>query len=110
MNANAAPPEIDELEQTAAWRLRLVDADPTDTASAAAARVLETLAEDLRRNSYAPLWAELRSIGNWLGESDAISDYADLAANYRVRIGVSAQPADGADYLRGLLAIAHSLV
>jgi hypothetical protein len=110
MNANAEPPEIDELEQTAAWRLRLVDADPNDTASATAVRMLETLAEDLRRNSYASLWAELRSIGNWLGESDAISDYADLAANYRGQIGISAQPADGADYLRGLLAIAHSLV
>ncbi|MDR3529196.1 MAG: hypothetical protein P4L90_01375, partial [Rhodopila sp.] len=68
------PPEIEELERTAAWRLRLLDADPTDTASAAAARLLDKLAEDLRRNDYAPLWTELRSIGNWLGESDAISD------------------------------------
>jgi hypothetical protein len=110
MNINPEPPEIEALERTAAWRLRLVDADPADTVSAAAVRLLETLTEDLRRNSYAPLWAELRSIGNWLGESDAISDYADLAADYRVLIGVSEQPADGADYLRGLLAIAHSLV
>jgi hypothetical protein len=107
---NTDPAEVEELERTAAWRLRLVDADPADTASAAAAQLLEALAEDLRRNLYTPLWTELRSIGNWLGESDAISDYADLAANYRARIGVSAQPADGADYLRGLLAIAHSLV
>jgi hypothetical protein len=107
---NADRTEIEELERTAAWRLRLVDADPADTASAAAARLLETLAEDLRRNNHVPLWTELHSIGNWLGESDAISDYAELAAEYRARIGVSAQPADGADYLRGLLAIAHSLV
>ena len=104
------PPELEELERTAAWRLRLVDADPGDSVSAAAAVLLEALAADLRRNDYAALWTELRSIGNWLGESDAISDYADLAADYRLRIGVSAHPANGADYLRGLLAIAHGLV
>jgi hypothetical protein len=103
-------PEIDELQRAAAWRLRLVDADPTDTISAAAAGLLEALADDLQRNDLAALWTELRSIGNWLGESDAISDYADLAAAYRARIGVSEHPADGADYLRGLLAIARGLV
>jgi len=106
----AEPPEIEELEQAAAWRLRLVDADPQDTASAAAATLLEHLADDLRRNDYAPLWTELRSIGNWLGESDGISDYADCAMAYRARIGISDHPADGADYLRALLAIAQSLV
>jgi hypothetical protein len=103
-------PEIDELERAAAWRLRLVDAEPADTVSAAAARLLEALAADLRRNDHAALWTELRSIGNWLGESDAISDYAGLTADYRARIGVSEHPADGADYLRGLLAIARGLV
>ncbi|MGD0106220.1 MAG: hypothetical protein ABSC06_19590 [Rhodopila sp.] len=104
------PPEIEELERAAAWRLRLVDADPDDTASAVAALLLEALAEDLRRNDYASLWTELRSIGNWLAESDAISDFAELAADYRVRIGVSECPADGAAYLTGLLAIARGLV
>jgi hypothetical protein len=110
MNADAERPEIEELDRTAAWRLRLVDADPNDTASAGAARLIETLADDLRRNDYASLWTELRSIGNWLGESDAISDYADLADGYRIRIGVSEHPADGAAYLLGLLAIARGLV
>jgi hypothetical protein len=103
-------PEIEELQRTAAWRLRLVDADPGDTASAAAAALLETLANDLRRNDYAELWTELRSIGNWLAESDAISDYADLSADYRLRIGTRDHPADGSDYLLGLLAIARGLV
>ena len=103
-------PEAEELERTAAWRLRLVDADRGDTASAAAAILLERLADDLQRNDYRPLWMELRSIGNWLGESDAISDYAGLAAEYRSAIGISVHPRDGADYLRGLLAIAQSLV
>ena len=62
------PLEIEELESTAEWRLRRVDADAGDTASAAAATLLLRLAEDLRRNDYAQLWAELQSIGNWLGE------------------------------------------
>ena len=104
------PPELEELERTAAWRLRRVDADPSDTTSATAATLLEHLANDLRRNDHTALWTELRSITNWLGESDLISDYADLATDYRTRIGVAAHPIDGADYLRGLLAIAKSLV
>jgi len=103
-------PEIDELERAAAWRLRLVDADPGDTVSLAAARLLEALAEDLRRHEYPSLWTELRSISNWLGESDAISDFAEFAAAYRARIGVSEHPADGAAYLLVLLAIARGLV
>ena len=102
--------EIEELDRAAAWRLRVLDADPSDVASAGAAGLLERLAADLRGNDYGPLWTELRLIGNWLGESDAISDYAGLSGDYRARIGVSAHPADGADYLRGLLAIAQSLV
>jgi hypothetical protein len=104
------PHEIEELERAAAWRLRLVDADPRDHASAAAAALLQRLAHDLRHNEYAMLWTELQSIGNWLGESDAISDYAALAAEYHRRIGVSHHPADGAAYLRALLAIAQSLI
>jgi hypothetical protein len=104
------PPEIEDLESAAEWRLRLVDADASDTVSAASALLLRRLADDLRRNDYAPLWTELRSLSNWLGESDAISDYSDLAADYRARIGVSERPADGSDYLRGLLAIARGLI
>jgi hypothetical protein len=108
------PPEVEELERTAAWRLRLMDADPGDTASAAAAQQLESLAEALRCDDPASgltsLWTELRAVGNWLGESDAISDYAELAAAYRAQIGISEHPADGADYLRALLRIAHSLM
>lgn len=106
----ADPPEIAELEHAAAWRLRLLDADPDDRASRAAADRLQALADDLRRAELGPLWTELRSVCNWLGESDAISDYADLAAAYRARIGVHDHPRDGADYLRGLLAIAQGLI
>jgi hypothetical protein len=110
MNGNTERPEIEELEWTAEWRLRLVDADPTDSGSAAAARLLEKLADDLRRDDYAALWMELRSIGNWLAESDAISDFSELAADYRRRIGVSEHPPDGAAYIAELLAIARGLV
>jgi hypothetical protein len=103
-------PEVEELERTAAWRLRLVDADPDDKASAAAAVLLEHLAADLGRGDYQPEWTELLSITNWLSESDAISDYSDLAQDYRIRIGIGEHPRDGAEYLRALLSIARSLV
>jgi hypothetical protein len=104
------PPEIEELERVAAWRLRRVDADPADSASAAAADRLERLAADLRGHPYQELWTELRSLCNWLSESDAISDYADLAEGYRAGIGITERPEDGADYLRALLEIARSLL
>lgn len=111
MNGTGPDPlELEALERAAAWRLRLLDANPADAASAAAARLLETLADDLHRGGHAPLWAELQAVANWLGESGAISDYAELAARYRAGIGVSEMPADGADYLRALLAIARGLV
>lgn len=102
--------EIEALERICACRLRMVDADPGDSVSATAAALLDKLADDLRRNDYTEVWTELRSIGNWLGESDGISDYADLAQDYRLRIGLSDHPADGAAYLAGLLAIARGLV
>ncbi len=102
--------QIEALERAGAWRLRLLDANPADTASASAARLLEALAADLRRDDHAVLWAELQALCNWLAESDAISDFADLAMDYRARIGVSEMPVDGAAYLRGLLAIARTLV
>ncbi len=104
------PPEVEELEQAAAWRLRLVDADPADQTSRAAADRLQALADDLRRPDLAPLWTELRSLCNWLAESDAISDYAELAAAYRTRIGATEMPRDGADYLRRLLALAREFL
>jgi hypothetical protein len=102
--------DLGALEDTIAWRLRCLDADPADTASAEAVRVLEVLVADLRGNDYAALWAELGALLNWLGESDAVSDYAELAADYRARIGVASQPADGAAYIRALQDLARSLI
>lgn len=102
--------EIEQLERTAAWRLRLLDANPGDTPSAAAAERLEALAHDIKHNDYSALWTELQSILNWLGESDAISDFADQASAYRQRIGISENPTTGLDYLLAMLAIARGLV
>ncbi len=102
--------EVEELERVAAWRLRLVDADPTDTASLEAARLLERIADDLRQNPPQGLWTELQAIGNWLGEGDLISDYAELAEEYRQRIGFGEAPASGEHYLQALLGIARSLI
>jgi len=103
------PPEVEELERCAAWRLRLVDANPSDTKSVIAAALLEKLAEELRRTIGSAPARELAAVCNWLSESDAISDFAELAGEYRSRIGISEMPADAQDYLRGLLAIARTL-
>jgi hypothetical protein len=102
--------DLDALESTIAWRLRCLDADPADAASAEAVRLLDALVADLTQTDYAPLWTELGALLNWLGESDAVSDYAELAADYRVQIGVAHRPADGAAYIRALLDLARSLI
>jgi hypothetical protein len=101
------PPEVVELEAAADWRLRMVDADPDDSQSAAAAERLQRLADDLRRYRATSLHAELGAICNWLAESDDITDFAQLAHDYRRRIGIDAFPDTGEDYLRALLDIAR---
>jgi hypothetical protein len=100
--------DIESLENTIAWRLRCLDADPADGTSAQAVRVLEALVADLRRGDHTEAWAELSAMLNWLGESDAISDFSDLAADYRN--GLGAEPIDGRGYIQGLQAIARSLI
>ena len=99
-------PDVAELERTAEWRLRLVDADPGDAASAAAARLLQRLAADLRGLQGSSMHRELGAICNWLAESDDISDFAMLAHEYRQRIGIDAHPESGEAYLRALLDLA----
>ena len=100
------PPEAADLEAAAEWRLRKVDADPDDRQSAAAAQRLQKLAEDLRQMPVSPLHRELGAICNWLAESDDISDFAQMAHDYRMRIGIDAFPDSGEDYLRALLDLA----
>jgi hypothetical protein len=102
----ADPPEVEDLERAAAWRLRLVDANPQDGASAAAAERLQRLADELRQLQASPLYREYNAICNWLAESDDISDFALLAHDYRQHIGINAFPETGEDYLRMLLEMA----
>jgi len=101
------PQEIADLEAAAAWRLRKVDADPGDRQSAAAAQRLEKLADALRGLQSSPLYREYGAICNWLAESDDISDFAQLAHDYRLRIGIDVFPETGEDYLRALLELAR---
>lgn len=102
--------EVEELEHAAEWRMRLVDQNPADATSLAAARLLENLAGELRQMHDPAPWAELRAICNWLGESDMISDFAEAAQEYRTGIGVDHFPADGRAYLEALTKIARSFV
>jgi hypothetical protein len=96
-----------ELERTAEWRLRLVDADPADTASAAAAALLTRLAAELRALRDHPLRTEYTALCSWLGESDAISEFALRADEYRRRIGIDRWPESGEAYLRTMLDLAR---
>lgn len=100
------PQEVTDLEAAAGWRLRKVDANPDDGQSAAAAQRLQELADELRHLQSSPLYREYGAICNWLAESDDISDFAQLAHDYRLRIGIDAFPETGEDYLRVLLEIA----
>ncbi len=99
--------EAEELERAAEWRMRKVDADPSDATSRAAAALLEKLAEDVRQLSGSQLFREYIAICNWLAESDSIVDFADLANDYRARIGVDRWPEDGEAYLRSLIELAR---
>jgi hypothetical protein len=98
--------EAEELERTAEWRLRKVDADPTDEQSRTAAALLDRLANDLRGRADSPLFREYTAICNWLGESDGIADFMDMANDYRARIGVDHSPPDGESYLQALIDLA----
>jgi hypothetical protein len=98
--------EAEELERAAEWRMRKVDADPSDTVSRAAAALLERLAEDVRRLPGTAAFREYTAICNWLSESDGIVDFMDMANDYRARIGVDHAPADGEAYLRALIDLA----
>jgi hypothetical protein len=100
-------PEVTDLERAAEWRLRKVDANPGDQQSAAAAQRLQQLADDLRHLHASPIYREYGAICNWLAESDDISDFAQLAHDYRLRIGIDAFPETGEDYLRALLELAR---
>ena len=50
--------EAAALQHAAEWRLRKVDADPSDATSRAAAALLERLADDVRLLGASPLLRE----------------------------------------------------
>jgi hypothetical protein len=99
--------EAVELERAAQWRMRKVDADSSDAISREAAALLEKLAEDMRRLPGSAVFHEYTAICNWLGESDGIVDFMDMANDYRARIGVDRWPNDGETYLRALIDLAR---
>ena len=98
--------EAEELERAADWRMRKVDADPSDATSREAAALLERLAQDVRRLPDSPVFREYVAICNWLGESDGIADFMDMANDYRARIGVEHRPENGEAYLQALIDLA----
>jgi hypothetical protein len=100
------PIEAIELERAADWRIRKLGEDPSDRQSAVAAKLLQNLADDVRRLPGAPAYVEYLAILNWLGEFDVMDDFAERANDYRARIGVDHFPQNGEAYLRALIALA----
>jgi hypothetical protein len=98
--------EVEELLRVAEWRMRKVDEDPGDEKSAAVAKHLEMLAEDVRRLRDSTLFREYVAICNWLGESDGIEDFSRLADGYRRGIGFDRSAESGEAYQRGLIELA----
>lgn len=100
-------PEAEELERAAAWRMRKVDADPSDQASLKAARHLEKLAAEVRGLRGSKAHAEYVAMRNWLGESDDVSELAMRIEYFNQRLGFGTWAEDGEGYLRALLEMAR---
>jgi hypothetical protein len=100
-------PEAIELERTADWRIRKLGENPDDAESAAAAKLLQDLADDLRRLAESPAYREYQAICGWLDEFDGMAELGEYAQDYRARIGVDKFPASGEEYLRVLIGFAR---
>ena len=98
--------EAVELERTADWRIRKLGENPADRESAAAAELLQKLADDLRTLAGSPVYREYQAICGWLDEFDGMAELSEYASDYRARIGVDRFPADGEDYLHVLIGFA----
>ena len=109
MSAHESP-EADALERAAEWRLRLVDADPNDTASAIAATHLQKLAVELRAMPDNAELEQYRCLCHWLSSSDGITDLAQAAHRYNAAIGFGEWPETALDYVRTLNRFANQLV
>src|SRR3954451_24992552 len=99
--------EAEELERVADWRLRKFGENPQDAQSAAAARLLQKLADEVRGLRGSPFYTEYLAILNWLGEFDATEAFSERAHEYRSRIGVAQFPENGEAYLGALIALAR---
>ena len=102
-------PEADALERAAEWRLRLVDANPADAASRAAAAQLQKLADELRAMPENAALAEYRCLCHWLSASDGITDLAQAAHRYNAAIGFGEWPQTAHDYLAALNRMANAI-
>jgi hypothetical protein len=96
-------PEAIDLERAADWRIRKLGADPDDRDSAAAAKLLQKLADEVRGLADSPVYKEYQAICGWLDEFDGMAELAEHAQDYRARIGVDKFPANGEAYLRVLI-------
>jgi hypothetical protein len=105
MNA-ADLPEALELERAADWRIRKLGANPDDAESAAAAKLLQRLADDVRGLTGSAAYKEYQAICGWLDEFDGMAELAEYAQDYRARIGVDRFPTNGEEYLRVLIGFA----
>jgi hypothetical protein len=101
--------EAGELERAADWRLRKFGENPQDAQSAAAARLLQKLADEVRGSRGSPSYAEYLAILNWLGEFDVMEEFSERANEYRSRIGIEHFPENGEAYLRALIALAREV-
>ena len=80
---------------------------PDDSESAAAAKLLQKLADDLRALAGSPAYREYQAICGWLDEFDGMAEFAEYAHDYRLRIGADKFPANGEAYLRVLIGFAR---
>ena len=98
--------EAVELERAADWRIKKLGENPADAESAAAAKLLQKLADDLRTLAGSPAYREYQAICGWLDEFDGMAELSEYAHDYHIRIGVDRFPADGEEYLRVLIGFA----
>jgi len=98
--------EAVELEHTADWRIRKLGENPADSHGAAAAKLLQKLADDVGSLAGSPVYREYQAICAWLDEFDGMAELSEYAHDYRARIGIDRFPADGEDYLRVLIGFA----
>src|SRR4051794_41700724 len=100
------PVEAEELERAADWRIRKIGENPVDTQSAAAAKLLQKLAEEVRGLRGSPVYTEYLAILNWLRELDGTEAFAERARSYPSPIGIKHFPGNAEAYLLLLIPLA----